>query len=133
MIETIEHLQNPELALKEAFRILKPNGIGLITCPFLVKLHGDPFDFQRYTSFKLKNLLRENGFIIVFNNCAGNIFSTIHDLIHGYLIEKSNRREFLGVFLYKLFNMFNFIFKKIDIFFKDDPEIYLSNHFIVKK
>ncbi|MEM3393038.1 MAG: class I SAM-dependent methyltransferase [Candidatus Bathyarchaeia archaeon] len=31
--ETIEHLYNPELMINEAYRILKPNGVFIISTP----------------------------------------------------------------------------------------------------
>lgn len=40
LFDVVEHLQNPEIALREAHRILKPDGILLLTTP-------DPIYFQR--------------------------------------------------------------------------------------
>ena len=133
LIEIIEHLKNPDRVLNEAFRILKPNGIGLITCPFLLKVHADPYDFQRFTIKKLEQILEEIGFKVIKVSVKGNLFSTIHDLIYGYLSRESYKGSYISKLFFKFIIYFNFLFKIINKFFKNDNEIYLSNQVIVKK
>jgi 2-polyprenyl-3-methyl-5-hydroxy-6-metoxy-1,4-benzoquinol methylase len=76
-IEVVEHLADPELALSEIFRILKPGGSAIILFPndfifavtrlLLLKikeLKYDPGHLHQWTPRQLKMLLMENGFIV---------------------------------------------------------------------
>ena len=48
---TLEHLSEPQLHLKEAYRICKKNGVIFLQIPFLWHLHEQPYDFFRYTKY----------------------------------------------------------------------------------
>ena len=61
----LEHLEKPELALKESFRVLRPNGHALYTVPLFWHLHEEPRDFYRYTRFGLEHLFKEAGFEVI--------------------------------------------------------------------
>jgi SAM-dependent methyltransferase len=54
--EVFEHLEKPELAMKEILRILKPGGTFIGSTPFLFKIHGDPDDYFRYTESALRRV-----------------------------------------------------------------------------
>lgn len=56
---TLEHIPNTQELLDECYRILKPSGLILGTIPFLISVHQAPHDFNRYTHYQLKNLLRK--------------------------------------------------------------------------
>ncbi|WOD43982.1 class I SAM-dependent methyltransferase [Hwangdonia lutea] len=60
--EVLEHCPEPEIVLKEVFRILKPEGIFFFTVPFLWNLHEVPNDEYRYTPFSLERHLKNSGF-----------------------------------------------------------------------
>jgi len=61
----LEHLEDPEKALHEAFRLLKPGGYAIYTVPLFWHLHEEPRDFYRYTKYGLKYLFEKAGFEIV--------------------------------------------------------------------
>ena len=63
-IELFEHVKAIEKGLIECYRVLKKNGIIIISVPFLSAIHADPDDFQRWTSSKWKKTLNELGFDI---------------------------------------------------------------------
>jgi SAM-dependent methyltransferase len=70
MSEVIEHIRDDELALRNAFSLLKPNGVLIVTAPAFMFLYG-PHDRnvwhqRRYTSQSLTCKLRSVGFIIEF-------------------------------------------------------------------
>ena len=57
--EVLEHLQEPQKAVDEMFRVLKPGGTLLLTTRFLFPLHDAPHDYFRYTRYGLEYLLRQ--------------------------------------------------------------------------
>ena len=76
--EVFEHVFNLEEVLKELFRVLKPGGVILITCPFAIGEHEQPNDYARYTSFALKHLMRKTGFDVVhYEKLGGSIDAII--------------------------------------------------------
>lgn len=58
-IEVFEHLRRPAVAAAEIRRVLRPGGTCLLSIPFLFRVHGDPFDFQRLTGSGLEELFRD--------------------------------------------------------------------------
>lgn len=60
--EVLEHCPDPEIVLKEVYRVLKPNGTFFFTVPFLWNLHEVPYDEYRYTPFSLERHLKNSGF-----------------------------------------------------------------------
>lgn len=61
LLEVLEHLRNPEDALTEIARVLKPGGALLLTMPFLYPIHDAPHDYQRYTQHGLIRELEKAG------------------------------------------------------------------------
>lgn len=53
MLEVLEHLRHPALALQEIARVLQPRGRLYLTVPFLYPVHDAPHDYQRYTAHGL--------------------------------------------------------------------------------
>jgi SAM-dependent methyltransferase len=72
MISVLEHIPEPLEAIKEAYRILKPNGVFILVTVQNYPLHDAPYDFFRYTRFSLKNLLIQAGFKKVNISPLGN-------------------------------------------------------------
>jgi len=54
--EVLEHLADPQTAVSEMARILKPQGQLLLTTSFVYPLHEAPHDYQRFTQYGLKRL-----------------------------------------------------------------------------
>ncbi|MEO6096594.1 MAG: glycosyltransferase, partial [Fibrobacteria bacterium] len=68
-LNTWEHICNDELAIKEAFRVLKPSGKFHFVIPFLYQAHGSPHDYHRHTSTWWRDYLvslglKEKNFIV---------------------------------------------------------------------
>lgn len=56
--EVLEHLPEPQRAIDEMFRVLKPGGTLLLTTRFLFPIHDAPHDYFRFTKYGLRYLLR---------------------------------------------------------------------------
>lgn len=86
--QVFEHIFHPDAFLKEIYRILKPNGIFMLSVPFVWDEHEQPHDFARYSSFALKSLLNEHGFeIIALKKSVANL-GLIFQLINAYVYKK---------------------------------------------
>lgn len=62
LIETLEHILDPLLALKNINKILKVDGILYLTVPFVNPIHDD-WDFYRFTKEGIESLVLKAGFI----------------------------------------------------------------------
>ncbi len=63
--QVLEHVEgDPQSAITEMFRVLKPNGISLQTTCFINPVHGHPNDFWRFTPEALELLTKRHGDIL---------------------------------------------------------------------
>jgi SAM-dependent methyltransferase len=61
----LEHLEEPELAIRECHRVLKQEGIAIYSVPFIWHIHEEPRDFYRFSKYGLKYLFEKAGFEII--------------------------------------------------------------------
>jgi SAM-dependent methyltransferase len=61
-LNTLEHLWDDKLILKEIFRVLHPAGGVYIMVPFLYHIHASPSDYHRHTAFFWERALMDAGF-----------------------------------------------------------------------
>jgi SAM-dependent methyltransferase len=78
--EVIEHLWEPDKALKEIGRVVRPGGHVLATIPFMFPLHGDPEDFQRWTPEKLRREFDRAGLLVLELSPMGSAAAVIFDV-----------------------------------------------------
>lgn len=82
--ELLEHVQDPPSVLSETYRVLRKGGILLICAPFLYQIHGDPYDFGRYTDYYWQNHLDEIGFKNIEIKKQGLFWSVLVDMIRSW-------------------------------------------------
>lgn len=70
-ISVLEHLLEPEAALKEIGRILKPGSYLLFSTPWIFPYHAVPSDYYRFSRQAVEYLLRKSGFEIVYLSSSG--------------------------------------------------------------
>ena len=56
--EVLEHLCDPQRAVDEIRRVLKPGGVCILSTRFMYPYHPDPGDFYRFTRDSLSHLFR---------------------------------------------------------------------------
>lgn len=91
--EVLEHVPGPGKALSEASRVLKPGGDGVISMPFLVGVHGDPGDFQRWTQSGLQVALEGVGLDLREFTWNGGLLSVIADMAVSRLTSLKRRKR----------------------------------------
>ena len=57
--QVLEHVKSPEKAVNEIYRVLKPGGFCLLTTHMAAPLHGEPYDYYRFTEYALRELFKK--------------------------------------------------------------------------
>jgi SAM-dependent methyltransferase len=104
LCEVLEHVEKPLDILRETHRLLRPEGVLLLTMPFLVPVHADPCDFHRWTDSMLKQALLESGFGEISVEPMGGLVPVISDIVRGwtesqYFWNKPVRRKIYRLFV----------------------------------
>ena len=122
----LEHLSRPEKLLLECSRILKGKGKLIVIVPFMFKLHQEPYDYYRYTHYKLREMFEENGFGDIVIKKMGTIVEVLKGIRYEFnkLLKENSKYPFLlNQFLriqYHFDNLINKLFLRMD-------EEYLTN------
>ncbi|WP_235736244.1 class I SAM-dependent methyltransferase [Nocardioides alcanivorans] len=75
--QVLEHVREPERALREFHRITKPGGEVWLTAPFYYQEHEQPWDFFRYTQFAWQHFADLIGFEVVEIERMEGFFGTV--------------------------------------------------------
>ena len=116
IFNVLEHVLNPNLAIKNLSKILKKNGKIIGSTPFLFRVHGAPKDYSRFTKDHLIELLKLNDFenIQIIELGTGPFLACI-SLLRSYL-------KYLPIF-YQLLVLLSLIIDKfIKLIIKTDPK-----------
>lgn len=63
--QTIEHVEDHQGLVNEAYRLLKYGGHFILSGPLYWPLHEEPYDFFRFTKYGFKHILEKAGFTVV--------------------------------------------------------------------
>lgn len=80
--QVLEHVNNPYTLVKEIHRVLKKDGICILTAPFMVLYHPDPEDYFRYTTEGMRAIFTQSNFEVIECGRYGKLFSVISEMIH---------------------------------------------------
>ncbi len=92
--EMLEHVPEPFLVLQEICRVLKPGGCLLATVPFLFRVHGDPYDYNRFTDYYWQSLLQKIGFSEISIEKQGSFYTVIVDFLKQYATQYISEKKF---------------------------------------
>lgn len=63
--QVIEHVSEPQQLCAEAFRLLRKNGVFIVSGPMYWHLHEEPHDYRRFTKHGFRYLLEKAGFEVI--------------------------------------------------------------------
>ncbi len=135
MTEILEYIENPGLALSEAFRILKPGGFAIVTTPFLNPVHGDwQFDRYRFTAIRLKELAKHAGFSSIQITEMGGLGAVMFDLLQTIFSRNIRSKKTLPVKIAEImFKKCVPIFRLLDAKTIEQRQFITTGYFLVLK
>lgn len=74
--QVLEHVDDVDAVFSEFRRVLRPGGYLCLTVPFIARVHGEPYDFWRFSSYGIASLLAKHGFDVVFIQPMGGFLTT---------------------------------------------------------
>lgn len=113
----LEHIQNPFKVMDEVYRVLKPDGLVLISVPFIQYLHASPHDYFRYTKYGVRSICNkfteiESG--ATYTKSMGTLLQQISIIPHIYFDNKILKNAFsvLLAWIFSPILLFDLIFKR---------------------
>lgn len=86
--QTLEHVPDVHFYLTECHRLLKPNGVLILSAPMQWRHHEVPYDFLRFTRYGLIEYLSQNGFGIKNITPCGGVYALIGQIFLNHLVER---------------------------------------------
>ncbi len=84
--EVLEHVADPDRALREFFRVLAPGGKVIISVPHLGYLHNEPDDYFRFTKYGLRSLLERAGFRVLLLEPSAGLLSFLQHILATFCV-----------------------------------------------
>ncbi len=89
--QAIEHIEDYQGMVNEAYRLLKADGYFILSGPFYWHLHEEPYDFFRFTKHGFRYILEKAGFEVCEVTPNGGAWATLGLMInHTFGFRNSN-------------------------------------------
>jgi SAM-dependent methyltransferase len=132
----LEHLEDPQKAILEMNRVLKPKGKILVSVPFMFPMHDTPNDFWRFTKYGLQLLFKD--WDIVEISAETNIHETFAVILQRVGYQATfYLNKIMKVFIFALAALIS----KLPVMTKkiyggidrktEEPEAFASSYFLV--
>jgi SAM-dependent methyltransferase len=135
--QAIEHIEDHQGMLNEAFRLLKNDGCFILSGPFYWHLHEEPYDFFRFTKHGFRYILEKSGFEIIEITPNGGAWATLGQMInHTFGFNNSGANSVAKGIKYlfrklRVYILVNRIFSYLDA--KDFNSINTINYVVVAR
>jgi SAM-dependent methyltransferase len=93
--QVLEHVKNPNLALKQIHLVLKESGILVISVPFIFQAHAEPHDYWRFSEHGIRQLLEEQNFSIKEFHYQGYLGTTLISILNGFIWQLLSKNKFI--------------------------------------
>ena len=78
--DVLEHISEPEHLWREMSRLLAPGGRVIMNVPFYYWVHEAPYDYYRYTEFKLRDFVESSGLKLLQLSSIGGVPEIMTDI-----------------------------------------------------
>jgi len=102
--DVLEHIAEPDLLFAELARVLSPGGRLIVGVPFCYAIHEQPYDFYRYTRYKLQHFGEKHGLSVVELHEIGGGFDVLSDVASKLLGGIWSPLARLPYYAWKVFN-----------------------------
>ena len=123
--QVLEHIEEPKTAMSECARVLREDGLLILSVPQYWELHEIPYDYFRYTEFGLLKLCAESGFDVLNIRREATGFALVGLAINNIINEFGGRPT---SFVWKAFKAPMYLFVNIACLalaqvFKNDRDV----------
>ena len=84
-VQVLEHTPTPGALVAEMARVLKDDGLLILSAPFQFRLHEEPHDYFRYSPHGLRVLCEDAGLELVDVLAQGSLWSVLGHKLNSYL------------------------------------------------
>ncbi|RDX35488.1 SAM-dependent methyltransferase [Arcobacter sp. HD9-500m-PIT-SAG03] len=95
LTQVLEHIDEPFKALVEIKRVIKKDGIIILSVPFIYQAHATPYDYFRFSEYGLKKICQDYNFEILEFHHQGYLGTTLISILNGFIWELASKRKIL--------------------------------------